>query len=137
MGTNAKTEIIEEAKERLATGENPMILKKELAKLIVRELHGFMAVKTAEDHFQKTVVEKTAGEETKEVKVEFPLTVMGGENSLMAILLDNRLISSNSEFKILLAEGAIYMDEVRLVREQSILKPGVVRVGKRKYLKLV
>ncbi len=137
MGTNAKLKVIEEAKERLSSGENPMILKKELAKLIVEELHGFMAVKQAEDHFQKTVVDKTASEETKEVKVEFPLAVMGGENSLMAVLLDNRLVSSNSEFKILLSEGAIYLDEVRLVREQTILQPGVVRVGKRKYLKLI
>ncbi len=137
MGTNAKKEVIGEVRERLSQKENPMILKKELAKLIVEELHGFMAVKTAEDHFQKTVVEKTAGEETREIKVEFPLAVMGGENNLMAVLLDNRLVSSNSEFKILLAEGAIYLDEVRLVREQTILKPGVVRVGKRKYLKLV
>lgn len=137
MGTNAKKEVIEEVKTRLEQKENPMILKKELAKLVVEELHGFMAVKQAEDHFQKTVVDKTAGEETKEVKVEFPLAVMGGENSLMAVLLDNRLVSSNSEFKILLSEGAIYLDEVRLVREQTILKPGVVRVGKRKYLKLI
>ncbi len=137
MGTNAKKEVIEEVQARLEQKENPMILKKELAKLVVEELHGFMAVKQAEDHFQKTVVDKTAGEETKEVRVEFPLAVMGGENSLMAVLLDNRLVSSNSEFKILLSEGAIYLDEVRLVREQTILAPGVVRVGKRKYLKLV
>jgi len=137
MGTNADMGVIEEVKERLAQKENPMILKKELAKLVVEELHGFMAVKQAEDHFQKTVVEKTAGEETKEVKVEYPLAVMGGENSLMAVLLDNRLVSSNSEFKILLSEGAIYLDEVRLVREQTILAPGTIRVGKRKYLKLI
>lgn len=137
MGTNAPVAVIEEVKERLAQKENPMILKKELAKLVVEEMHGFMAVKQAEDHFQKTVIDKTAGEETKEVKVEYPLAVMGGENSLMSVLLDNRLVSSNSEFKILLSEGAIYLDEVRLVREQTILAPGVVRVGKRKYLKLI
>ncbi len=137
MGTNAKQEVIDEVKNRLEQKENPMILKKELAKLVVEEMHGFMAVKQAEDHFQKTVIDKTAGEETKEVKVEYPLAVMGGENSLMSVLLDNRLVSSNSEFKILLSEGAIYLDEVRLVREQTILAPGVVRVGKRKYLKLI
>lgn len=137
MGTNAKQEVIDEVKVRLGQKENPMILKKELAKLVVEELHGFMAVKQAEEHFQKTVIDKTAGEETKEVKVDYPLAVMGGENSLMAVLLDNRLVSSNSEFKILLSEGAIYLDEVRLVRERTILGPGTVRVGKRKYLKLV
>ena len=65
----------------------------------MEELHGFMAVKVAEDHFQKTVVEKTANEDVKEVKVDFPLAVMGGENSLMAILLDNRLVSSSSNLK--------------------------------------
>ncbi len=137
MGTNAKNEVIDEVKTRLEQKENPMILKKELAKLVVEELHGFMAVKHAEEHFQKTVIDKTAGEETKEIKVEYPLVVMGGDNSLMSVLLDNRLVSSNSEFKILLSEGAIYLDEVRLVREQTILKPGTVRVGKRKYIKLI
>ncbi len=137
MGTNAKKEVIEDAKERLELKENPMNIKRELARLVVEELHGLLAVKTAEDHFQKTVVEKTASEDVKVVKVSFPLNVVGGENSLMAVLLDNRIVSSNSEFKILLAEGAIYKDEVRLVREQTIIEPGTVRVGKRKYLKLI
>ena len=125
MGTNADAKVIEEVKERLAQKENPMILKKELAKLVVEELHGFLAVKQAEDHFQKTVIEKQASEDVREVKVAYPMAIIGGENSLAAVLLDNRLVSSNSEFKILLAEGAIYKDDKRLVKEETILGGGL------------
>src|SRR3989344_732005 len=67
MGTNSEQNIIDEAKSRLEKGENPMNLKKELAKIIVSELHGEDAVSLAEEHFRKTVVEKVAGEDAPSV----------------------------------------------------------------------
>jgi len=50
------------------------------------------------------------------------------------------LVSSNTEFKTLLKEGAIYLNEKRVNGEAELaLNQGenVVRIGKRKYLKLV
>ena len=140
MGTNVDIEVIENAKKRLAEGENPMNLKKELAKIIVAELHGEKAVTEAEEHFRKTVVEKVAGDDTPIIKVDFPVPVLGPEASLAAYALANGLVSSNSEFKTLLKEGAIYLNEKRIDGEGDLaLSQGqnVVRIGKRKYLKLV
>ena len=140
MGTNVDEAVIDEAKSRLSKGENPMNLKKELANIIVRELHGEEAVFLAEEHFRKTVVEKTAGEDTPVIKVEFAVPVFGPEVSLASYLLTNGLVSSNTEFKTLLKEGAIYLNEKRIDGEAELdLNKGenVVRVGKRKYLKLV
>ncbi len=137
MGTNAFVQVIDEAKMRLSGGENPMNLKKELAKIIVRELYGEDAVILAEEHFRKTVVEKVAGEDAPSLVLSSQISVLSGEPSLMKMVVESGLLESASEFKRLLDEGAIYKDEVRLTRESVIDTPGVVRIGKRKYLKLV
>lgn len=140
MGTNAEQEVIDEAKSRLEKGENPMNLKKELAKIIVKELHGEEAVTLAEEHFRKTVVEKVAGEDTPVIKVDFAVPLLGPEASLAAYAMANGLVTSNTEFKTLLKEGAIYLNEKRLDGEAELeLNQGenVVRIGKRKYLKLI
>lgn len=140
MGTNTGAEVIEDAKNRLGNGENPMNLKKELAKIIVRELHGESAVALAEENFRKTVIEKVAGEDTPVIKVEFSVPILGTEASLAAYAIANGMVSSNSEFKTLLKEGAIYLNEERVTMDGDLkLNPGenVVRIGKRKYLKLI
>jgi len=140
MGTNVKQAIIDEVKSRLESGENPMNLKKELAKIIVKELHEESAVQQAEDYFKKTVVDKVAGEDSPVIKVDFPVPVLGSEASLAAYAIANGLVSSNTEFKTLLKEGAIYLNDKRLDGEAELpLNQGenVVRIGKRKYLKLI
>ncbi len=137
MGTNAPKEVIDDAKRRLSSGENPMNLKKELASLIVTELCGEGAVLQASEHFRKTVVEKTAGEDTKIVTVSQQNMT---EQGVMALVVENGLVSSNSEYKRLLEEGAVYLNEVRLEKGKEInFQSGenVLRLGKRKYLKLV
>src|SRR3989339_106406 len=139
MGTNAEQTVIDDANARLEKGENPMNLKKELANIIVRELHGDEAVALAEEHFRKTVVEKMAGTDAPVIKVDFAVPVLGAEASLAAYVLANGLVTSNTEFKTLLKEGAIYLNEKRIDGEAELpLNQGenVVRIGKRKYLKL-
>jgi len=144
MGTNVGIGIIDDAKKRLETGENPMIIKKELARIIVSELCGEDKVAEAEAHFQKTVVEKT-GEGAQAVEVaEGEIGViqdLNGKPGLANILVGAGLVESRSEVKRLLDEGAIYIDDIRVEKgsEKIPLHDGenLIRVGKRKYLKLV
>ena len=140
MGTNVEQTVIDEAKERLQKGENPMNLKKELAKIIVSELHGEEQAKPSEEYFENTVVKKIAGEDTPKIVVSSQISVLGSEASLASYALANGLVTSNTEFKTLLKEGAIYLNEKRIDGEVELaLNQGenVVRIGKRKYLKLV
>ena len=140
MGTNVEQSVIEEVKKRLENGENPMNLKKELAKIIVRELHGEEAVDVAEDHFRKTVIEKAAGRDTPIIKINSVVSLLGPEPSLASFAQSNNIVSSKSEFKTLLKEGAIYINDKRIDGGIGLdLKQGenVIRIGKRKYLKLV
>lgn len=140
MGTNADLLVIDEARERLQSGENPMNIKKQLGRIIVEELHGKLESEKAEDNFRKTIVKKEAGEDTPVISVEFSVPILGPEASLAAYAIANGLVSSNSEFKTLLKEGAVYLNEERIGMEGDLnLNSGenVVRIGKRKYLKII
>jgi len=58
LATNVSMEKVEEVKKRLESGENPMILKKELARTIVRELHGEKQADEAQQAFETTFQKK-------------------------------------------------------------------------------
>lgn len=145
MGTNVEASVIEDAKKRLGSGENPMNIKKELARVIVEELHNKEAVDLAEDYFRKTVVEKEAGEDAPTINLSGRevgvVQDLNGQSGLAAMLTDTGLVSSKSEFKRLLDEGGIYVNETRLTKDQDKLDlndgENVVRLGKRRYLKLL
>lgn len=136
MGTNADVDVIEDAKKRLASGENPMNIKRELARRIVSELSGEDKVADAEDYFQKTVVEKSVTEEAVEVKwKEENIEV----EELIKILIDKGFAASNGEVKRLIEQGGLYINGERVNKDKHLyaVGEGVVRFGKRKYLRLV
>ncbi len=136
MGTNVALGVIAEAKKRLDEGENPMNLKRELARAIVKELCGKDQVEKAEEFFQKTVVEKKAEGDVPEVS--WGKGVVSAED-IIKMIVDLGIMSSNSEAKRLMEQGGVYLNEERVERGQSSLTvgEGVLRVGKRKYVKIV
>jgi tyrosyl-tRNA synthetase len=136
MGTNADQAIIDEVKKRLDGGENPMNIKRELGRLIVRELCGKEEVAAAEEFFQKTVVEKTVDENAPEVKLDKETITV---EDLIRMIVEIGMAASNGEAKRLVEQGGVYLNEVR-VEKKSVELPvgkGVVRVGKRKYIKII
>lgn len=136
MGTNAPQSVIDEAKKRLDSEENPMNIKRELGRIIVKELCGKDEVDAAEEFFQKTVVEKKVDENAPEVKWEKETVTV---EDLMKMMLDLEMVTSNGEAKRLVEQGGVYLNELR-VEKKSVELPvgeGVVRVGKRKYIKIV
>jgi len=136
MGTNVDITVINEAKERLESGENPMNIKRELGRAIVRELCGKDEVEAAEEFFQKTVVEKKVDEKAPEVKWEKGLV---SSDDIIKMIVDNGMASSRGEAKRLVEQGGVYLNEVRVEKnsEEIAVGDGVVRVGKRKYIKIV
>lgn len=136
MGSNAPQREIDEAKKRLESGENPMNVKRELARVIVKELCGKDAVDAAEEHFQKTVVEKKVDEDAPEVKWEKETI---DTEDLMRMMVELSMAASNGEAKRLVEQGGVYLNEVRVEKGATNMKveKGVVRVGKRKYIKIV
>lgn len=138
LATSIPMRQVAEFSQRLSKKENPMEVKKELAKIIVTELHGEDEAKKAEGHFLATVVNKTPAEDAVVVKLTNPKILM---DELVGFALENNLVESKSEFRRLLEQGGIYLNEVRVEKDTSefTLNQGenVVRLGKRKYLKLI
>lgn len=136
MGTNVDNVVIEDAKKRLESGENPMNIKRELARTIVKELCGKGEVDAAEEFFQKTVVEKKVDENAPEVRWDKETITV---EDLIRMMVELSMATSNGEAKRLIEQGGVYLNGVR-VEKKSVELPvgkGVVRVGKRKYLKIV
>ncbi len=136
MGTNVGQEIIDDAKKRLENGENPMNIKRELGRVIVKELCGKSEVEAAEEFFQKTVVEKKVDENAPEVKWNEETI---GVEDLIRMIVEIGIVSSNGEAKRLIEQGGVYLNEERVEKKSGELSvgKGVLRLGKRKYLKIV
>ena len=67
------------------------------------------------------------------------VTVSKNEFDLISIVVDKGLVSSKSEFRRLLSQGGIKVNDVKITEEASLPKEGelVVQVGKKKFIKIV
>lgn len=135
LATNLDLDEIEKIIAPLKNGENPMKVKMVLARQIVRELCGDGEVEKAEKHFDNSVVNKTP-EDVAEMKVRFEKI---GSDQLAGLLVGGGLVASKSEFRRLMEQGGVYIDEKRLEDKKDIVigKGVTVRVGKRRYVRLV
>lgn len=138
LATNLSDEEISIHLKSIKKGENPMKVKRILARQIVKEIVGEAKVTEAEKSFDDKVVNKTAGEDVLEIKVTSPLL---GTEQLSVLALENKLIESKSEFRRLLDQGGIYLNDQRVDKAQIELRlkqgENLVRLGKRKYLKII
>ena len=129
--TRVPIEEIKKMKQAVKSGENPMIFKKILAKEIVSFYHGEKKAKEAQDNFVNTFSKGGIPEDILEVKVE-------DEMKLMDVLIEKKMISSKTEFRRLIGEGAITdMGKNEKVKdlESKILKT-VYKIGKHRFIRI-
>lgn len=120
LATNLPMEKVNQVGERLKSRENPMVLKKELAVQIVTELHSANAAKKAQEEFEKTFQKgEVVSEMVQEIKVDPKLDIVDK-------LVQGGVVESKSEAKRLEDQGAI-----------EEIKPGLFRIGKRRFIKFV
>ena len=113
-----------------------MAAKHELAGLIVERLHGAAAAEAGAAHFRRVVQQKGVPEEVPEEEAD-----LAGEPAVALLgFLDARLgVSSKSEARRLVAQGAVQVDGERVSDANQPLAAGphLIRVGKRRYLRLI
>ena len=124
LATSISMEKVAEVEKRLKAGENPMVLKKELAHQIVSELHSKEAADKARENFEKTFQKGEIGE-VEEIKA-----------GSVEDLVSKEVVSSKSEWKRLVEQGAIELDGQK-VTDNNAVTPGVYRIGKKKFIKVV
>ena len=115
--------------------DDPMNLKKELAHKIVSELCGKSAANQASELFKKTVQEKESPKDVQIIEVESDSLDV---NELIRLLVDAKIIKSNSEGKRLFKQNSLYIEN-KTINKQIITLNTInnIRVGKRKYLQII
>lgn len=130
LGTNVSIEKIQEIKK----SNNPMDIKKELAKIIVAELHNAEEAEKAKANFEQTV----QGEKIPENIPSFKIN--NGEQNIIDLLVQTKLASSKSDAKRLVEQGGVSIDEVVIENSNETITPKdgmILKVGKRKFVKIL
>ncbi len=132
----SKTFTFPSIKKALATGQNPMEYKKLLAFELTKMLNGNQAAQKAQKEFEK--VHQSRGLPSK--IPTFPLkNLTKNPINVLDLLLETKLASSKSEAKRLIIQGAVEINGKRVLELKSfrVLGKEIIKVGKRKFLKIV
>jgi len=127
--TNIPMEEVKDIGKKLEK-ENPKKYKELLAKEVVKQLHGEEKAENAERAFKETFgrggVPKGVG-------------VLKQKNTVMQTLVDARVVSSNTEWRRLIEEGAVKNMETGKVVEDPMHVSGVpetFKIGKKRFVKI-
>ena len=118
---------------------NPRDAKAQLAARIVEMYHDETAAEAAREHFEQTVVEGGTPDDIPEYA---PDAGPGEEVGLLNLMRHADLTDSNSEGRRLIEQGAVSIDgetveDTGLYIDVSEAAPFVLRVGKRRYARIV
>lgn len=131
--TDVSLEEIHGKEEKLKEGGNPMEVKLFLATALTKRYHGEKAARQEKEKFLKTFSQKKTPEKMPMVKLIY------GLYDLIEILLKTGLVSSKSEARRLIVQGAVDVDGHTLASPAGkieIKKGVVIKIGKRKFVRV-
>jgi tyrosyl-tRNA synthetase len=139
--TDVDQDEIKAIEQQIEQGTNPMQFKKKLALTITSQLHDESAAKQAQKHFEQTV-------QSDQLPADIPEIELGQGSKpslkiqLLKVMKRCQPKQSNSQLKRLAQQGAVrFMPQDKKLtnpyQEIKIDKGQVLRIGKRKYYKLL
>ena len=122
-------------------GENPVIAKRNLAKLIVQYLHDWRKAISAEEKFDSIFKEKKIPDEVEEC-IPRQEDIKDGKIRLVNLLVSSGLAESNSKARQLITQGAIKLNDLKIEDPNLELKlkdisGKVIQKGKRFFRKII
>lgn len=131
--TTLEADTLAEIKAELASGINPMILKKRLAREIVALYHGEEVAKEAQEGFEKVFSKGELPDDMPEMETS--------ETSarIVNLLVQAGLCASNGEAKRLIMGGGVSQDGQKIASidaEIELTDGSVIRAGKRKFIRI-
>ena len=131
--TRVPLEIASEKEAALGRGENPRDVKLSLAEEIVSMYHGKENAKKAHEAFLSTFQKKEIPIDIEEIK---------GEGKLGELLKSKEIVSSMNDWRRLVGEGAVKRlveggSEERIDDDTMLATPGIYKIGKRRFVKIV
>jgi len=130
------TDEINELKAEQAKGKNPRDIKIELAKELIARFHDDQSANLAEENFINQFQKKNMPDDIEEVS----LTLSESSIPLANLLKDCGMTSSTSEAIRMIKQGAVKIDEEKIIDTQHIISSGssaIYQVGKRKFKKII
>ena len=127
--TRVGLDAIEEMKEALATGTNPRDIKMKLAYEITRMYHGEAGAEEGEQNFIETFQKGGVPEDVVEIKPDY-----------VDALIAEDVVASKTELRRLLEAGGVRNAETGEKLSEipkTVDKPLVLKIGKRRFVKLV
>jgi tyrosyl-tRNA synthetase len=134
--TNVSQQEILDMEVGMQNNENPMNYKKRLAREIITMYHTESEANDAQKNWEKTFSEGGVPDVITE------LTPQPGE-TLVDILTKSKQVSSKTEFRRLVKEGAIKImmqgnEEEKITNDQFIVnETNIFKIGKKKFIKIV
>jgi len=131
LATNMTMKDVHTVEKRLLDGENPMVLKKELAHHMVSELHCSAAATNAQQEFE------TRFQKGKVADADLPIVSLNSLKTASAapdVLVSFGLTSSKSEAKRLVEQKAVRVSGIVVVgsKDPLVLKKGdTIEVGRK------
>ena len=109
---------------------HPKEAKLQLGQEIVSQFYSKEKASQARQEFEKIFSKGDVPENIIEHKIAT------ADEKIIDILLKNNLVASKSEARRLMAQGGLTMDGQRITDEQWQVKQGIVKVGKRRFLRI-
>jgi len=126
--TFATMEQVDEYKKRLQSGENPMILKKELALKVTSEITTEKEAKEAQEYFESVF-------QNQNKEVEIATKKISQEKILLNdLLVEIGFATSKSQAKRLIEQGAVKIDDKKIIQYDypvNSSQPLNLRVGRK------
>jgi tyrosyl-tRNA synthetase len=115
---------------KLASGVNPRDVKMELAREIVAIFHDDAAAQRAEQHFINLF-------QKGDVPDDMPEHTLGEDRNIVNVIFALGATKSKADAKRLIAGAGVSLDGKKVDDWQMTLTPGVLRVGKRFFARLI
>lgn len=125
---------IAEIKQSLANGANPRDIKLHLAETITRLYHSEEEVAKAKDYYDKAFSKKDIPDHLPELKVEKGTTLI----NIIPLFVERKITASNSEFRRLVKQGGVQLNQKRLYNlETELQNQDVLKIGKKHFIKII
>lgn len=124
---------IQNYKHLIAEGENPKNIKIKLAQEIVTLYHSKEKALEAKEEFENVFVKKELPKEMKEIK-------LAGNFKPIALLIATGAVTTNSEARRLVTQGALKIDQEKISdpdSEIAVRKNMTISVGKKRFYRVV
>lgn len=125
----------QDIQNQLDSGKNPRDVKALVAKDIVRLYYGEQEADKAEEEFVNVFRKKDVPEDMLEIKIDSKINI-----KLIDCLAENKLVSSKSDARRMIEQGAVKIDGEKIEDVDYSFKPengSVLQVGKRRWAKFV